>query len=229
MPTFFCSAILFDLDGVLLDSTHVVAEQYARWARERGLDPAEVRKAAHGVRTMEVVRRVAPLLDAEAETRKIEEREAAADGIVAIPGAVALVNSIPRGRWGVVTSGTRFLATTRMRKFGIPVPEVLVTADDVKNGKPDPEPYRLGAELLQVDPLTCLVVEDAPAGIRAAHAAGMKVISLPTTYPREELREAEVVASGLPEIQVSLNGTDGRDGLTVSVAGRSAAQKRSNF
>jgi len=214
MPTFFCSAILFDLDGVLLDSTHVVAEQYARWARERGLDPAEVMKAAHGVRTMEVVRRVAPLLDAEAETRKIEEREAAADGIVAIPGAVALVNSIPRGRWGVVTSGTRFLATTRMRKFGIPVPEVLVTADDVKNGKPDPEPYRLGAELLQVDPLTCLVVE---------------VISLPTTYPREELREAEVVASGLPEIQVSLNGTDGRDGLTVSVAGRSAAQKRSNF
>jgi mannitol-1-/sugar-/sorbitol-6-phosphatase len=218
MPTIFCSAILFDLDGVLLDSTRVVAEQYTRWACEHGLDPDEVMKAAHGVRTIEVVRRVAPHLDAEEETKKIEEREAAANGIVAVPGAVALVNSIPRRRWAVVTSGTRSLATTRMRKFGIPIPDVLVTADDVKNGKPDPEPYLRGAELLRVQPATCLVVEDAPAGIRAAHGAGMKVISLPTTYPREELREADVVVSGLLEIQISLNGAGGQGALTVSIA-----------
>jgi mannitol-1-/sugar-/sorbitol-6-phosphatase len=207
MPTFSCSAILFDLDGVLLDSTRVVAQQYTRWAQEHGLDPAEVMKAAHGVRTVEVVRRVAPHLDAEAETLKIEEREAAAEGIVAVAGAVALVNSIPRGRWGVVTSGTRYLATTRMGKFGIPIPDVLVTADDVKHGKPDAEPYRRGAELLGFEPSTCLVVEDAPAGIRAGHAAGMKVISLPTTCAMEELREADAIVSGLAEIQVSLNGS----------------------
>lgn len=207
MPTFSCSGILFDLDGVLLDSTRVVAQQYTRWAQEHGLDPAEVMKAAHGVRTVEVVRRVAPHLDAEAETLKIEEREAAAEGIVAVAGAVALVNSIPRGRWGVVTSGTRYLATTRMGKFGIPIPDVLVTADDVKHGKPDAEPYRRGAELLGFQPSTCLVVEDAPAGIRAGHAAGMKVISLPTTCAMEELREADVIVSGLAEIQVSLNGS----------------------
>src|SRR5215472_10833556 len=136
---FLCSAILFDLDGVLLDSTRVVAQQYIRWAQESGLDPNEVLRAAHGVRTVEVIRRVAPHLDAEAETKKIEEREAAADGIVVMPGAEDLVNSIPRSRWCVVTSGTRFLATTRMRKFGVPVPDILVTADDVRCGKPDPE------------------------------------------------------------------------------------------
>ena len=223
MHSFLCSAILFDLDGVLLDSTRVVAQQYMRWAQEHGLDPGEVMKAAHGVRTVEVVRRVAPHLNAEAETRKIEEREAAADGIVAVPGAVALVSSIPLGRWAVVTSGTRFLATTRMKRFGIPIPDVLVTADDVRNGKPDPEPYRLGAELLRVDPATCVVVEDAPAGIRAAHAAGMKVISLPTTYPREALHEADEVVSELAAIQVSLNGTDGSGGLMVSFAGHLAS------
>jgi len=215
MPIFLCSAMLFDLDGVLLDSTRVVAEQYTRWARERGLDPEYVMKAAHGVRTVEVVRRVAPHLDAEAETREIEGREAAADGIAAVPGAVALLNSIPRGRWAVVTSGTRFLATTRMRKVGIPVSDVLVTADDVKRGKPDPEPYRLGAELLGVDPSTCLVVEDAPAGIRAGRAAGMKVISLPTTCAVEELREADAIVAGLTEVRVTLNGSGPKE-LTVS-------------
>lgn len=216
MPTFPCSAILFDLDGVLLDSTRVVAEQYTTWAREHGLDPAEVMKAAHGVRTVEVVRRVAPHLDAEAETRKIEAREAAADNMNAIPGAIALVNSIPRGRWAVVTSGTRFLATTRMRKFGIPVPDILVTAEDVRHGKPDPEPYRRGAELLQANPADCLVFEDAPAGIRSAHAAGMKVISLPTTYPAAELHEADAIVSGLSDVQVSLDGAGPHGMLVVS-------------
>ena len=215
MPSFCCSAILFDLDGVLLDSTRVVSEQYTRWAREHNLDPAEIMKAAHGVRTVEVVRRVAPHLDAVAETKRIEEREAAADNMTAIPGAVALVNSIPRGRWGVVTSGTRFLATTRMRKFGIRVPGVLVTAEDVRNGKPDPEPYRRAAELLKTNPSTCVVVEDAPAGIRSAHGAGMKVISLPTTYPVEELHEADVIVSGLADVRVNLNGSGSKE-LIVS-------------
>lgn len=216
MPSFRCSAILFDLDGVLLDSTRVVAEQYTRWAREHGLDPVEVMKAAHGVRTQEVVRRVAPHLDPVAETKKIEEREAAADNLIAIPGAVDLVNSIPRGRWCVVTSGTCFLATTRMRKFGIPIPDVLVTAEDVSNGKPDPEPYRRGAELLRANPADCVVVEDAPAGIRSARAAGMTVISLPTTYPVAELEEADVIIAGLPSLNVSLDGAGPPGMLVVS-------------
>src|SRR5215468_10026882 len=118
MPILRCAAILFDLDGVLLDSTRVVTQQYTRWALENGLDPEHVMRAAHGVRTMEVIRRVAPHLDAAAETRKIEEREAAADEVLVMPGAADLVNSIPRNRWCVVTSGTRYLATTRMRRIG---------------------------------------------------------------------------------------------------------------
>jgi len=216
MPAFHCSAILFDLDGVLLDSTRVVAEQYTRWAREHGLDPDEVMKAAHGVRTLEVVRRVAPHLDPVAETKKIEDREAVADDIFPIPGAVTLLNSIPPGRWCVVTSGTRFLATTRMRKFGIPIPEILVTADDVSNGKPDPEPYRKGAELLKVSPGDCVVFEDAPAGIRSAQAAGMKVISLPSTYPAEELHEADIIVPGLTGIKISTDGNQAKATLIVS-------------
>lgn len=217
MRSFTCSAILFDLDGVLLDSTRVVAEQYTRWARENGLDPEYVMEAAHGVRTVEVIRRVAPHLDAVAETKKIEDREAVADGIVQIPGALALLKSIPRGRWAVVTSGTRFLAVNRMKKFGIPVPDIMVTADDVSNGKPDPEPYRRGAELLKTDPTECVVFEDAPAGIRSARAAGMKVISLPTTYPVTELREADAIVSGLADVKVTLNGTGDHGKMTLSL------------
>ncbi len=216
MPSFHCSAILFDLDGVLLDSTRVVAAQYTSWALENNLDPEEVMKAAHGVRTVEVIRRVAPYLDAEAETKKIEDREAAADGIVPIPGAVQLLNSIPRGRWCVVTSGTRYLAITRMQKFGVPVPDILVTADDVKNGKPDPEPYRKGAALLKANPAECVVFEDAPAGIRSAHGAGMKVISLPSTYPVEELHEADVIVPTLTGIKVTLNGASPKGPLVLS-------------
>jgi sugar-phosphatase len=215
MPSFPCSAILFDLDGVLLDSTRVVTQQYTRWARENGLDPVQVIEAAHGVRTMEVVRRVAPHLDAEAETRKIEEREAAASEVIVMPGAVDLVSSIPRDRWCVVTSGSRYLATTRMRRFGVPMPDVLVTADDVKRGKPDPEPYLKGAQLLRVNPAECVAVEDAPAGIRSAHAAGMKVISLPSTYSEGDLYEADAIVAGLRKIKVSLDGESGV--LAVSV------------
>ena len=217
MLCFRCSAILFDLDGVLLDSTPVVAAQYTRWALDNGLDPALVMHAAHGVRTIEVVERVAPHLDAEAETRKIEQREAVADEVVRMPGAVELVNSIPKGRWCVVTSGTRFLATTRMRRFGVPIPDILVTADDVKQGKPHPEPYLRGAELLKVNPAECVVVEDAPAGIEAAHRAGMKVISLPSTYSEADLHEADAIVSGLAKIHVSLVGSDSNGPMLVTV------------
>jgi sugar-phosphatase len=208
MPdSFLCRALLFDLDGVLIDSTRVVTLQYRRWAQENGLDPEKVLATAHGVRTIEVVRRAAPHLDAEAEKAKIEARETADPNIGVMPGAPELLASIPQGRWCVVTSGGRSLAITRMRRLGLPIPEMLVTADDVGSGKPDPEPYRKGAELLKVQPEECLVVEDALAGIRAAHAAGMKVIALPSTYPRDELREADAVVAGLNNIQVRLVGT----------------------
>lgn len=170
---------------------------------------------AHGVRTIEVIRAVAPHLDAEAEVRKLESREAAdRDGVAVMPGAVELVSVIPAGRWCVVTSGTRHLASARLRLAGIPVPSVLVTADDVAHGKPHPEPYLKGAELLGVKPEECLVVEDAPAGIQSAHAGGMKAIAVTSTFPASALREADAIVEKLEQIRV---GVDGVDMLVVSI------------
>jgi mannitol-1-/sugar-/sorbitol-6-phosphatase len=208
MKEFRCSAILFDLDGVLIDSTRSVDRQWRAWAREQGIEEEKVMAIAHGVRTIEVVRAVAPHLDAEAEVLRLESREAEDHEDVAVmPGAASLIGSIPDGRWGVVTSGTRHLASARLRLGGLPVPKVLVTADDVVNGKPHPEPYLKGAQLLGANPAECLVLEDAPAGIRSAHAGGMKVIGLSSTYPASQLGDADAVVERLSRIQVARDGT----------------------
>ncbi len=208
MPTFSCTAILFDLDGVLVDSTGAVDREWRDWASRKGVDGDAVMAVAHGVRTIEVIRRVAPHLDAEAEAAAIENHEAGDQtGVVVMPGALDLVRAIPDGRWGVVTSGSRLLAQNRLRHCGLPVPEVLVTSDDVRHGKPHPEPYLKGAEGLGLLPRECIVIEDAPAGIEAARAAGMKVIGLASTYGAEKLSRADAVAKTLAGIQVSANGT----------------------
>jgi len=208
MLAFDCSAILFDLDGVLLDSTGSVERHWRIWARQKGVDEEEVIAIAHGVRAIEVIRQVAPHLDAAAEVREIESREAEDQkGLVVMPGAAALVNSVPDGRWAVVTSGTRHLASTRLRLAGLPSPKVLVTADDVTHGKPHPEPYLKGATLLGFNPADCLVIEDAPAGIQSAHANGMKAIGLASTYAASELTIADAVVQKLENIRVALNGS----------------------
>jgi mannitol-1-/sugar-/sorbitol-6-phosphatase len=208
MVTFSCSAILFDLDGVLVDSTGSVEQHWRIWARRRGIDEEKVVAIAHGVRAIEVIRTVAPQLDAEAELRRLEEEESDDHHLLtAMPGAIDLVRSLPVGSWGVVTSGSRHLAADRLRLVGVPDPRVMVTADDVTNGKPHPEPYLKGAKLLGVAPSECLVVEDAPAGIRSAHAGGMKAIGLASTYDASRLVEADAVVKKLAAIQVTANGT----------------------
>jgi len=208
MPTFSCSAILFDLDGVLVDSTRQVDREWREWAARKGVDGDAIMAIAHGVRTIEVIRRVAPHLDAEAEAAAIENHEATDQtGVVVMPGALALVRSIPDGRWGVVTSGSRPLARNRLRYCGLPVPQVLVTSDDVTNGKPHPEPYLKGAEQLGFAPAECLAIEDAPAGIESARAGGMKVMGLASTYPAEKLEQANAVVKKLGQIQITSNGT----------------------
>jgi len=216
MKTFDCAAILFDLDGVLVDSTGSVTRQWRRWAEEQNLDPDEVVEIAHGVRTIEIVRRLAPHLDAKAETLRLEKREADDhQGVSVMPGAAELLKAIPPGRWCVVTSGTRYLATARLQLGNLPMPKVLVSADDVSKGKPHPEPYLMGAKLLGVNPTECLVIEDAPAGIRAAHAGGMKAIGITSTYPAPALQEADVVVQSLAQIKV--RNTGGSGGLSAGV------------
>lgn len=217
MQTLRCAAVLFDFDGVIVDSTAAVARQYTRWALEHGLDPAEILRTAHGVRTEEVVHQAAPHLDALAETIKIEKREAEDPGVSIMPGAVELLNALPHSQWGIVTSGRRDLVRIRLQRLSIPAPGVLVTAEDVTKGKPAPDPYLRGAALLGVEPAKCVVIEDALAGIRAAHAAGMRVISLPSTYEASSLTEADVIVPGLSQIRVSLDGAGSHGDLILHI------------
>ncbi len=217
MLTLNCSAILFDLDGVLVDSTGSVDRQWRAWAREQGIDEQKVIDVAHGVRTIEVIRRVAPHMDAETEVLRLEQREADDhDGVSLMPGAIELVGSIPEGQWGVVTSGTRLLASARLQWAGLPLPRVLVTAEDVTNGKPHPEPYLRGAQLMGAKPEDCLVIEDAPAGIQSAQAGGMKVVGLTSTYGAPQLQAADAVVQKLAQVQVR---KDGPGRLAVSLQG----------
>ena len=213
-----CDAVLFDLDGVLVDSSECVVRLWRRWAAEHDLDLDEIMRVVHGRPTIETISLVAPHLPAEEEAARFDAVEAFdTDGVTGIKGAPQLVRFLPSDAWAVVTSGTRDTAMTRLTHTGLPIPSVLVTADDVKRGKPDPEAYLLAAAKLGVRPERCLVVEDAPVGVSAAHSAGMRVVAVATTHSQIELREAEVTAKQLTDIRVLRN--DNRPGgrLTVGV------------
>ena len=215
MPIFPCSAILFDLDGVLVDSTKAIVRHWRAWAESQGIDPAKVLAVVHGRRTVEVLQLVAPHLDAQREAKGIEERVSRdEEGVSAVPGALELLESLPPERWCVVTSGTRALARVRLELARLPVPPVLVGADDVERGKP----YWKGAQLLGVEARRCLVVEDAPAGLEAAHAAGMKAIAITSTFPASDLTRADAIVNGLVEIRVR-----NLSGLSLEVAVTRAA------
>src|SRR5467141_2304679 len=187
-----CRGLLFDLDGVLVDSTPAVARAWAGWAREHGFDePDEVVKKAHGRPSISTIRELLPRADHAAEDREMERREIAdVEGVVPLPGAMELLQALPLERWAIVTSCTRPLAGVRIRAAGLPKPRYLVTSTDVKHGKPDPEPYLKGAQLLDVSASECIVIEDAPAGIQAGKAAGARVVALRTTASDAELEQA---------------------------------------
>ncbi|HKN74266.1 MAG TPA: HAD family hydrolase [Candidatus Acidoferrum sp.] len=186
-----CGAVLFDMDGVLVDSTPAVARVWTVWARHHGFDPDEVVRKAHGRPSIATIRELLPDGDHDAENREVErgEIEDIAD-VVALPGALELLQSIPEARWTVVTSASRRLAVVRLRAAGLPVPEHLVTASDLPRGKPFPDPYQKGAEVLGISPADCLVAEDAVSGVRSGKAAGARVLGLRTTSAEEELLSA---------------------------------------
>jgi mannitol-1-/sugar-/sorbitol-6-phosphatase len=195
------SVVLFDLDGVLVESRESTERVWLAWASKNGIEEGALRSAMHGVRSAEVVRALRPDLDAAAESDEIERRQAEdVDGLVAIPGAVAALGALKSDRVAVVTSGTRPLALARLAAAGIEPPAVIVFGGDVSRGKPDPEGYLAAACRLGADPAEALVVEDAPPGIEAAKAAGMVAVALPTTHAREELGRADVVLESLEEL-----------------------------
>ena len=182
-----CKAVLFDLDGVLADSTAIVDRVWREWAVERDLDGDALMNIAHGRPAAEVIAAVAPELSVETEVRELETREEDASGVVPIAGAMRLVASLPAGSWAVVTSGTPPLAASRLRAIGAPEPPVLITANDVRAGKPNPEGYVHAARCLGAAPGECIVIEDSPAGVEAARAGNMAVIGVTTTFLAESL------------------------------------------
>jgi sugar-phosphatase len=180
-----CDAVLFDMDGTLVDSTEVVERHWTRWASRRGIDVAPILAVSHGRPTIETLRLVAPQWATEDEAARIDDEEARdPQGIRPVAGATELVASMPPGRWAVVTSAHRELAVTRLAAAGFPLPDVLVTVDDVTLGKPDPAPYLQAARQLSVPASRVVVVEDTPVGVQAGLAAGATVIGVTTTYAR---------------------------------------------
>ncbi|MEO7136382.1 MAG: HAD-IA family hydrolase [Gemmatimonadales bacterium] len=211
MKRFECRAVVFDLDGVLVDSTGYVEMQWRRWATSKGLPVEPFLRVCHGRRALETIRLAAPHLDAEAEVAAFAPEQETPEPVLGpLEGAVRLLQALPVGSWAVGTSGTRVVATKRLRRAALPIPGVLICAEDVVRSKPCPDVYLLAAVGLGVAPTDCLVVEDAPAGIEAARAAGMGVIALTTSHRREEL-SADACTASLAGIHVGRITEDGRD------------------
>jgi sugar-phosphatase len=190
-------AFLLDLDGVLVDSVASATRAWTWWASLHGLEAGPF-IGAHGRPSREAIAQLAPELDPEAEAARVEERERSdTDGVVALPGAAAVLEA--ERPTAIVTSGGRRLAQARLRAAGLAATEVMITADSVTRGKPHPEPYLLAARRLGVAPAACTVFEDAPAGVSAGKAAGMRVVALTTTFGSGALTEADQIVANLAE------------------------------
>lgn len=200
--------VLFDMDGVLISSIGSVTRCWRQWAAEYGVRDAETYEVPHGMRAVEIVRHLRPDIDENEGLRRIEDLELLdlAD-LQVLPGADALLRALPPDRWAIVTSATRRLLIGRLEAAGLPVPERLISADMVSKGKPDPEPYVRGAALVHAEPADCVVVEDAPSGVRAGVAAGCKVLGVQGTHPPEELVAAGAhwVVRSLGEVEAQMS------------------------
>jgi sugar-phosphatase len=216
MPVLPCAAVLFDLDGVLVDSHPTIERILRSWAVDRGIDPDHAVAASQGRRDIDLVAIVAPHLDAAAEAAELVAREEEDfAGLHAIPGAAELVDALPATAWAVVTSGSRNVAAGRLKAVGLPVPAAFVTAEDVSAGKPDPECYLRGAWILGVDPRNCVVFEDAVSGLKAARAAGMRTVAVGAAgESAPSLWDARV--NDLRDVVVAADGTSG--GLRIQVS-----------
>lgn len=201
--------VLFDLDGTLIDSTPAITRSWSAVLVEAGIS-LDVLPSLHGQPSRQSLRRLLPdstLEEIDHWAKKIEALEVEdTDGIILLPGAQELFDYLDRKsiEWFIVTSCTRELGTSRARSVGLQLPERTIFFDDVKKGKPDPEPYLLGLERLGIPAAYALVLEDAPAGIRSGKSAGIQVVAMVTTHDREELREADHIADSLFELPTLL-------------------------
>lgn len=183
--------VLFDMDGVLISSIGSVTRCWRQWAAEYEVPGAANYEVPHGMRAVEIVRHLRPDIDENKGLQRIEDLELLdLVDLKVLPGADVLLRSLPPDRWAIVTSATRRLLIGRLEAAGLPVPERLISADMVSKGKPDPEPYMRGAALVHAEPADCVVVEDAPSGVRAGVAAGCNVLGVRGTHSEEELLSA---------------------------------------
>jgi sugar-phosphatase len=207
-----CLAVLFDLDGVLVDSHTSINRHWERWAAQHGIQPERLRAATQGRRTVDTIASLAPQLDARAETLAMEEAQARdTTGIEICRGARELFDQLSNTQRAIVTSGTRRLAVARLRACGLMVPDILVTAEDVARGKPNPDGYLRAARALGVPAADCVVIEDSEAGVMAARAAGTRVIAViaeRTSIPSRVETDASV--SSLAEVGVEIVPRGGR-------------------
>ncbi|WP_433570875.1 HAD family hydrolase [Streptomyces sp. CA-251247] len=200
-------ALLFDNDGTLVSSMESVYRCWTRWAQEYGITAEDfARVELHGRPAVEIAADLLPAAVVPEAVARIEQLEVedVAGGVVLLPGTAELLDSLPADRWAVVTSATRRLAEARLEEVGIR-PKNLIAADDITRGKPDPEPFLLGARRLGVRPEGCVVFEDAPAGLTAGRAAGMRTVALTTTHEATELL-ADVVVRDLSAVSAQVSG-----------------------
>ena len=198
--------LLFDMDGVLISSIGSVRRSWRKWAKMYDIPDAENYEVPHGMRAIEIVKSLRSDIDANDGLRVIEDIEVAdTDDLKVLAGVKALLESLPADRWAIVTSATHRLTVERLRVAGLPVPERLISADMVEKGKPDPEPYRRGAELLGLRPEECVVVEDAPSGVGAGKAAGARVLGVLGTHTVEELEAADWITKSLEGLMVQVD------------------------
>jgi sugar-phosphatase len=209
-------AILFDIDGTLVDSTPVVERSWRTWAQEYDVDAEEVLRVCHGRRTEDTVAEfVAPRQLAVAVARLQALELADFDGVTALPGAQHLLDVLPRQRWAAVTSGERALMIARLTAAQLPVPETMICAEDVAAGKPSPEGYSKAAAALGFDATQCVVVEDAPAGIAAGRAAGAQVLAVTTTHTAHQVASADAIVADLSRLRVRST----NDGVVLTTHG----------
>ena len=209
-------AILFDIDGTLVDSTPVVERSWHTWAREYDVDAEEVMQVCHGRRTEDTVAEFVMPQQMGAAVARLQALELADfDGVTALPGARQLIDALPRGRWAAVTSGERALMTARLAAAHLPIPETMVCAEDVATGKPSPEGYLKAAAALGFDTTRCVVVEDAPAGIAAGLAAGAQLVAVTTTHTADQVANADVIVEDLSCLRASST----NDGVVLTTHG----------
>ena len=197
-------AILFDIDGTLVDSTPVVERSWRTWAQEYDVDAEDVMRVCHGRRTEDTVAEFVTPQQLAAAVARVQALELADfDGVTALPGARQLVETLPRQRWAAVTSGERALMTARLAAAHLPIPGTMICAEDVAVGKPSPEGYLQAAAALGFDAAQCVVVEDAPAGIAAGLAAGARVLAVTTTHTADQVASADVIVADLSCLRVT--------------------------